>query len=322
MEDEDYVVAAAAGAAGTRGARRLRRDAVRHRAWRAERIGALGHRVAVRASATESGAEEDEAGAAFKWKWNIDGGELFEECLRRAKLEGHLPDLMRGCPFSGQTALTRSMLRALTLPYVTRALNGDFPGSDLKAAEEAHIASLDAYCRKHWAPTGQVANGRWPGGAGHGGARLSEAEGEPRTGRVESAASIAAAQMRANVRSYNAEEEKALRVCRIEFAPYPSGKYNKLEGEDGPGRVAAYEQCRKDLPALSSWSDDEIEATFTYMQSTPSELLFNSPIGPFLVLSGLSIWRDGMATWGIPPCKTYLDLCEALPTFQLNVMGS
>ena len=129
-------------------------------------------------------------------------------------------------------------------------------------------------------------------GAGHGGARLSEAEGEPRTGRVESAASIAAAQMRANVRSYNAEEETALRVCRIEFAPYPSGKYNKLEGEDGPGRVAAYEQCRKDLPALSSWSDDEIEATFTYMQSTPSELLFNSPIGPFLVLSGLSMHRS------------------------------
>ncbi|EOD21599.1 hypothetical protein EMIHUDRAFT_117062 [Emiliania huxleyi CCMP1516] len=59
MDDEDYVVAAAAGAAGTRGARRLRRDAVRHRAWRAERIGASGHRVAVRASATESGAEED-----------------------------------------------------------------------------------------------------------------------------------------------------------------------------------------------------------------------------------------------------------------------
>ena len=88
------------------------------------------------------------------------------------------------------------------------------------------------------------------------------------------------------------EEEKALRVCRIEFAPYPSGKYNKLEGEDGPGRVAAYEQCRKDLPALSSWSDDEIEATFTYMQSTPSELLFNSPIGPFLVLSGLSMHRS------------------------------
>ena len=183
MEDEDYVVAAAAGAAGTRGARRLRRDAVRHRAWRAERIGASGHRVAVRASATESGAEEDEAGAAFKWKWNIDGGELFEECLRRAKLEGHLPDLMRGCPFSGQTALTRSMLRALTLPYVTRALNGDFPGSDLKAAEEAHIASLDAYCRKHWAPTGQVANGRWPGGAPlwwHTRASLDDGEWVPR----------------------------------------------------------------------------------------------------------------------------------------------
>jgi len=75
--------------------------------WRAERIGALCHSVAGRAAATESGAEEDEAGAAFTWKWNIDGGELFEECLRRAKWEGHLPDLMRGCPFSGQTALTR-----------------------------------------------------------------------------------------------------------------------------------------------------------------------------------------------------------------------
>ena len=77
MEDEDYVVTADAGAAGTRGARPLRRDAVRHREWRAERIGALCHRVrAVRASATENGAEEDEdeAGAAFKWKWNIDDG--------------------------------------------------------------------------------------------------------------------------------------------------------------------------------------------------------------------------------------------------------
>ena len=169
------------GAAGTRGARPLLRDAVRHREWRTERIGALCHRVAVRASATESGAEEDEAGAA--WKWNIDGGELFEECLRRAKLEGHLPDLMRGCPFSGQTALTRSLLRALTLPYVTRALNGDFPGSDLKVAEEAHIASLDAYCRKQWAPTGQVANGRWPGGAPlwwHTRASLDDGECVPR----------------------------------------------------------------------------------------------------------------------------------------------
>ena len=31
-----------------------------------------------------------------------------------------------------------------------------------KAVEEAHIASLDAYCRRQRAPTGQVANGRWP----------------------------------------------------------------------------------------------------------------------------------------------------------------
>ena len=149
------MVAAAAGAADTRGARSLRRDAVRHREWRTERIGALCHRVAVRASATESGAEEDEAGAA--WKWNIDGGELFEECLRRAKLEGHLPDLMRGCPFSGQTALTRSLLRALTLRADSSLRD---TGSQRRLSRirpegsgGAHIVSLDAYCRKQWAPT-------------------------------------------------------------------------------------------------------------------------------------------------------------------------
>ena len=70
MEDEDYVVAAAAGAAGTRGV------AVRHREWRAERIGALCHRVAVSQGLGdgERGGGADEAGAAFKWKWNIDDG--------------------------------------------------------------------------------------------------------------------------------------------------------------------------------------------------------------------------------------------------------
>ena len=30
----------------------------------------------------ERGGGADEAGAAFKWKWNIDGGELFEESFR------------------------------------------------------------------------------------------------------------------------------------------------------------------------------------------------------------------------------------------------
>lgn len=83
--------------------------------------------------------------------------------------------------------------------------------------------------------------------------------------QFESAASIAAAKRRAIARtSYNAEEEKALKVCRIEFAPYPAGKYNKLASlEDS---AAAFDQCRKDLPALKSWSDEEIEATYTLLK--------------------------------------------------------
>ena len=50
-------------------------------------------------------------------------------------------------------------------------------------------------------------------------------------------------------------------MCRIEFAPYPSGKYDKIVCE-GAGKAAAFDQCRKDLPALSSWSDEEIKATY------------------------------------------------------------
>jgi len=41
-------------------------------------------------------------------------------------MEDEYYDLMRGCPFSGQTALTRSLLRALTLPYVTRVSTATF----------------------------------------------------------------------------------------------------------------------------------------------------------------------------------------------------
>ena len=98
-----------------------------------------------------------------------------------------------------------------------------------------------------------------------GGLRLSEGE-QPRR-KLESPASIAAEKMKALARTYNPEEEKALRTCRIEFAPYPAGKYNKIASEDeGLGREAAFEQVRKDLPALASWSDDEIEATYTLMK--------------------------------------------------------
>ena len=42
-----------------------------------------------------------------------------------------------------------------------------------------------------------------------------------------------------------------------------------------------------------------------------------SPIGPFLVLSAISIWRDGLAAWGIPPCRDYVAFCAALPSFEL-----
>ena len=116
--------------------------------------------------------------------------------------------------------------------------------------------------------------------------------------------------MQANEREYNEAEEKALRVCRIEFAPYPAGKYNKIASlEEGLGPKAAFDQARKDLPALASWSDLEIEATYTSLNSTPQELLIQSPLGPFLILSAISIWRDGLAVWNIPPCKDYLDFC-------------
>lgn len=117
--------------------------------------------------------------------------------------------------------------------------------------------------------------------------------------KVESEASRRAALMKENERAYNEEEEKAcrqrfepplwdnrlsffphtfpgsnrsrqqaLRICRIEFAPYPAGKYNKMasDEEGGVGKAAAYDQVRKDLPALASWSDLEIESTFTALK--------------------------------------------------------
>ena len=56
---------------------------------------------------------------------------------------------------------------------------------------------------------------------------------------------------------------------------------------------------------------------FACLQSTPTELLVNSPLGPFIVLSGISIWRDGLAAWNIPPCKEYLDVCQNIPSIQL-----
>jgi len=149
-----------------------------------------------------------------------------------------------------------------------------------------------------------------------------------RSGRpqlLESEASIAAKERAANVRTANAEEEKALRVCRIEFAPYPEGKYNKIISDEdkvypdaAERRRAAFDACRKDLPALASWSNIEIEATYNALERTPSEIFVNSPLGPFFLLSSFCIWRDGLAAWSIPPCKEYLDFCQIIPTIQFR----
>ena len=54
------------------------------------------------------------------------------------------------------------------------------------------------------------------------------------------------------------------------------------------------------------------------LQSTPSEILLGTPIGPFIILSAISIWRNGLAAWNIPPCKEYLALCESIPSIQFG----
>lgn len=110
------------------------------------------------------------------------------------------------------------------------------------------------------------------------------------------------------LREYNAEEEKALRAIRLEFGGYPPGKYFTIQQEQSD--AAAYEQVKKDQPTLASWTDAEISDVLDEMVSTPAELLIYSPIGPFLILSAISIWRDGLSAWGIPPCKDYVGVCK------------
>ena len=112
-----------------------------------------------------------------------------------------------------------------------------------------------------------------------------------------------------------AAQEKALRKTRLDFGGYPAGPYYTLEQESG--KAAAYDQVRKDHPVLAEWSDDEIKATVENLQSTVAELLIYSPIGPFIVLSAIAIWRDGLAAWGIPPCKDYIDACANIPVIKL-----
>lgn len=113
-----------------------------------------------------------------------------------------------------------------------------------------------------------------------------------------------------SLRTFDAAEEKALRKVRLDFGGYPAGPYYLIEQDEGA--PAAYAKVRSDFPILESWADDEIKDVVNDLKSTPAELLIYSPIGPFLVLSAISIWRDGMAPWGIPPCKAYVGFCQAL----------
>ena len=122
----------------------------------------------------------------------------------------------------------------------------------------------------------------------------------------------------AGVRSYDAAQEKSLRKVRLDFGGYPAGKYYTLEKEES--YAAAYAAVRKDYPNLGDWSDGEIETTVNSLSSTFQEILIYSPIGPFLVLSAIAIWRDGMAPWGIPPCKDYVDFCANLPSLTFGGM--
>jgi hypothetical protein len=109
------------------------------------------------------------------------------------------------------------------------------------------------------------------------------------------------------IRAYNAEEETALRPVRRAFGGYPAGKYYTLREEEGPS--AAYDAVRSDYPVLEGWSDDEIRDTLYDMNSTLAELLLYSPIGPFIVLSAIAIFRDGQPSFGVAPCREYLALC-------------
>ena len=100
---------------------------------------------------------------------------------------------------------------------------------------------------------------------------------------------------------------------------------------------------------MADWSDAEMNLALSELKTTPLEVLTDTPstpqqgsnptradprlagrrladkvphtvcsshvcappwpVGPFLLLSGIAIWRDGMAPWGILPCRDYLDVC-------------
>ena len=132
---------------------------------------------------------------------------------------------------------------------------------------------------------------------------------EPPPAPVAPAEPAAPAPLFPNERTYDSAEEKALRAVRKAFGGYPEGKYYKIESEEG--ETAGYAQVRTDYPVLGAWSDAEIKDTKSSLKSTTAEILIDTPIGPFIVLSAIAIWRDGLSAWGIPPCRDYVDFCAA-----------
>ena len=106
-----------------------------------------------------------------------------------------------------------------------------------------------------------------------------------------------------------AAEEKALRTARLGFGA--GGAYDELR--QAGGEPTAYAQVRADHPALLTWADAEIATALRALRPTAFELLTQTPLGPFVFLSGLAMLRDGVDAWGLPPCQQYLAGCAALP---------
>lgn len=114
-------------------------------------------------------------------------------------------------------------------------------------------------------------------------------------------------------RSMDAAEEKAIRKARIGFGGYPPGAYYELVQTDKP---AAYDLVRKDYPELAGWSDDEIADACRDMRPNAKELIVDSPIGPFLVLSAISILRDGLGCTSGPLREGAQCLIEPVAAFS------
>ena len=109
---------------------------------------------------------------------------------------------------------------------------------------------------------------------------------------------------------YDKATEAALRATKLDFGGYPPKKYYEIQAAGGEAK--AYASVRKDHPVLSNWSDIQIRDAISELKPTLAEILIQTPIGPFLVLSAIAIFRDGLSAWGVPPCREYIGACAAL----------